>query len=309
MAATFPSTWRRSTGRPVISTTTTGVPVAASASICSTARPGRSRVLTELFSPIWFWRCPVTIATSEASASSTARASSACVVALIGGLLEEGLHPVEHRREHAARDPHAGRVVDDGGVAHAGADAVEKGDGLRGVVVEDPRAEHVSLARGQLADDGDPGRGRGVQRSVPSLLSSTIVPQAPRGRRRGGRRGRGSRGRRRRRRRGSRTGRARTSPRARGRTAWSRAASSTFPSATEPGRWVKAGSDTAISMSRPALGARAPASAGSAAKCWVSSDLTALASLTTKPSKPHSSRSTSVSSQRFPDAGTPLRSM
>ena len=86
------------------------------------------------------------------------------VVVLVGGLLEEGLHPVEHRREHAARDSHAGRVVDDGGVAHAGADAVEKDDGLRGVVVEDPGAEHVSPARGQLADDGDPGRGRGVQR-------------------------------------------------------------------------------------------------------------------------------------------------
>ena len=64
-----------------------------------------------------------------------------------------------------------------------------------------------------------------------------------------------------------------------------------------------------ISMSRPADTARAPASVRSRAKCWVSMDRTALASETTNPSKPNASRSTSVSSQRLPDAGTPFRSM
>ena len=62
-------------------------------------------------------------------------------------------------------------------------------------------------------------------------------------------------------------------------------------------------------MSTPALIARAAASVRSAAKPWVTRFRTALASLTTKPSNPHVSRSTSVNSQRLPDAGTPLRSM
>ena len=59
-------------------------------------------------------------------------------------------------------------------------------------------------------------------------------------------------------------------------------------------------------MSTPALTARAAASLRSAAKPWVTRFRTALASLTTKPSNPHVSRSTSVNSQRLPDAGTPF---
>ena len=45
------------------------------------------------------------------------------------------------------------------------------------------------------------------------------------------------------------------------------------------------------------------------AKPWVTRFRTALASLTTKPSKPQVSRSTSVNSHSFPVAGMPFRSM
>jgi len=85
--------------------------------------------------------------------------------------------------------------------------------------------------------------------------------------------------------------------------------SETMPAATACGRRENAGSNMHISMSRPAFTARAPASARSRAKCWVTIERTALASETTKPSKPNAPRSTSVSSQRLPDAGTPFRSM
>ena len=60
---------------------------------------------------------------------------------------------------------------------------------------------------------------------------------------------------------------------------------------------------------RPAFTARAPASARSAAKPWVTRLRTAFASLTRKPWKPQPSRSTSSSSQWLPVAGIPLRSM
>ena len=64
-----------------------------------------------------------------------------------------------------------------------------------------------------------------------------------------------------------------------------------------------------ISRSSPALMPRAAASVRSRAKCWVTSECTALASETTKPLKPNAPRSTSVSSHLLPEAGTPLRSM
>ncbi len=92
-------------------------------------------------------------------------------------------------------------------------------------------------------------------------------------------------------------------------TAASSSASLTRPAATASGSRPKAGSNMHISMSRPACRARAPASVRSAAKCWTASERTALASLTTQPVNPNCSRSTSVSSQRLPLAGTPLRSM
>ena len=74
-------------------------------------------------------------------------------------------------------------------------------------------------------------------------------------------------------------------------------------------RWAYAASATTISRSTPTESARAPASVRSAAKWWVSRFRTALASLTTKPSKPQVSRRTSVKSQWLPDAGIPFRSM
>ena len=65
----------------------------------------------------------------------------------------------------------------------------------------------------------------------------------------------------------------------------------------------------AISKSTPTLTPRAAASGRSTAKPCVTRLRTAFASLTTKPSNPHCPRSTSVNSQRLPDAGIPLRSM
>ena len=93
------------------------------------------------------------------------------------------------------------------------------------------------------------------------------------------------------------------------RTLASSVAGSTVPRARPAGRWAYAGSVIAISMSRPASIARAAASGRSAAKPWVSRLRAALASLTTNPSKPQRSRSTSVKSQRLPVAGMPLSVM
>jgi len=93
------------------------------------------------------------------------------------------------------------------------------------------------------------------------------------------------------------------------RTASSSASSVTSPCSTACGSRLNAGSIMHISMSIPAARERAPASARSLAKCCVSSERTALASDTTKPSKPRAPRSTSVSSQRFAEAGTPFRSI
>ena len=78
IAGTFSCAQRRSSGRPDITTSTTGVPVATRRCSCSSCRPGSSRVLTDAASPIWFWRWPATtITTSDSAASSTAAAIAA----------------------------------------------------------------------------------------------------------------------------------------------------------------------------------------------------------------------------------------
>ena len=93
------------------------------------------------------------------------------------------------------------------------------------------------------------------------------------------------------------------------RTQSSIASSLTAPLSTASGRCPYAGSVMAISRSTPAVTPRAPASARSAAKRCVRRLRTALASLTTNPSKPHCSRSTSENSHRLPEAGMPFRLM
>ena len=64
-----------------------------------------------------------------------------------------------------------------------------------------------------------------------------------------------------------------------------------------------------MSMSTPAMSPRRPASAREPATPWLINSATDVQSLTTKPVKPHSRRSTVSVSHAFPDAGTPAMSL
>ena len=93
-----------------------------------------------------------------------------------------------------------------------------------------------------------------------------------------------------------------------GRTAASMSANFRVPSSTRPARCCE-NVPLAMSMFIPARNARKAASRPSRAKPSITRFPTAIASLTTKPWKPHSPRSTSCNRKRFPLAGTSLRSM
>ena len=156
-------------------------------------------------------------------------------------------------------------------VAGPVADAVEHGDRLVEVEVEDPRPERVALGVGQRADHRDRARGCRHRAAAGRPRCAAAPPTARRrcGPPRGGPGRRAPRGRGPRRRTGRRTGPSGTSRSSTRRTLASSASSFAAPDSTASGRCAYAGSAIAISMSTPALTARAPASVRSAAKPWV----------------------------------------
>ena len=212
----------------------------------------------------------------------------------------------------ALHDRHAAGVLDPHAVADLAPDAVEHGDRLVEVEVEDPGPEGVALGVGQRPDDRDRAQARRRRAAAgrPRCAAAPRTARRPPGPRPGGPGRPAPPGRDPRRRTGasnrpirilaSRTRRTLASSASLARRARTRAPRA---GARRPGR------RSPSPGRRPASTARAPASVRSAAKPWVTRFRTALASLTTKPSKPQVSRSTSVNSHRLPVAGMPLRSM
>ena len=149
---------RRSSGRPFITSSTTGVPVATTAWSSSSCRPGSSSEDRDAASPIMFCHSPTTTtATSASRARSTAAASSAVVVEVLrvhraccrpnmsnidgeralGRAARRGRSRPARRRRRVARMPSSTVTV-----------SVE-------VVVEDPRPDGVAPGVGQRADHRD----------------------------------------------------------------------------------------------------------------------------------------------------------
>ena len=155
-----------------MTSSTTGVPVATTACSSSSWRPGSSSDDREAASPIMFCHSPATTtATSAPRARSTARWNSASSSNPSGssGVFPPNMSNIDGNTRCTTR--HAAGVIDPHAVAGPGADAVQHGDRLVEVEVEDPRPEGVALGVGQRPDDRDRAQAAGVERQQVALVA------------------------------------------------------------------------------------------------------------------------------------------
>ena len=287
------------------------MPVSTTAWSSSSWRPGSSSDDRDAASPIICCHSPrTTTATSLSRAASTARCSSASSSkpSGSGGVLPGNMSNIEGNVRWAGRMPGAYRTS-------VASPSRRRSPSSTGTVSSRSKSKHhgPSVSRFESANGPttatDPSAVASRGSRSPSLRSSTADRSAAT---RASSRWAGS----------ASTVRARSSStygfsnspsrtlaaRTR-RTQASIAASVTAPFSTASVKCPYAGSVSAISRSTPAATPRAPASARSAAKRWVTRFRTALASLTTNPSNPHWPRSTSLNSHWLAEAGMPFRLM
>ncbi len=155
-------------GRPDITTSTTGVPVATICWSWSSCRPGRSRVADEAVSPTWFCRCPTTTtATSQAAARATARPISASSSWASGVPRAAGSMPSNGDRKTRSGMPAPGACSTRTSAPSRARRPGQDRNGVLGAVVEDPRPESVALAVGKFADHRHGTHHAGIQRQGP----------------------------------------------------------------------------------------------------------------------------------------------
>ena len=99
IAATFSSAHRRSSGRPDMTTTTTGVPVAAIRCSCSSCRPGRSRVALDASPPSGSGAVRRRRSRRRRRGELDGAVDLCVVVVVVRGGADGGVHPVELRWE------------------------------------------------------------------------------------------------------------------------------------------------------------------------------------------------------------------
>ena len=273
IAGTCSAAQRRSSGRPFITSSTVGVPVATTACSSSSWRPGSSRDDREAASPIMFCHSPSTTTATSASVGDLHRAGEL-------GVRVEPLRVLRRRCRRTCRTS-TGTCAAPTGMPRAASRARRRRRGARmpsTTVTVSSRSKSKTqgpmVSRGESASgaedrDGADAAGSSGRRS-PSFRSSTA--DAPGGVPRDlAVRGIGEHARRpllvdvrvveqpeaQLHRRGPGAPPRRAPP------------ASTSPAASASGRWSNAGSVIAISMSRPARSARAAAAGRSGAKPWV----------------------------------------
>ena len=282
-----------------------GVPVATTACSSSSCRPGSSSDDRDAASPIMFCHSPTTTTATSASRGELDRAGE------LGVVVEAlGVRPARCRRTcRTSTGTCAARPADPRRVRRRatpspsrGADALEHGDGLVEVEVEDPRPEGVAAGVGERAEHRDRVE-RGRRRAAAGRPRCAAAPPSARRRSappRGGPGRPAPRGRGPRRRTGRRAGRAAPWPRAPGAPRRRAPRRSTGPAASGLGQ-VREGRVGDRHLHVDAGGQRAGRRRRRGRRRTRGSRRlrTAFASLTTN-RRTQVSRSTSVNSQRLP---------
>ena len=172
MAGTFSAAHLRSSGRPFITSSTTGVPVSTTARRRSSWRPGSSSEDRDAASPIMFCHSPsTTTATSAARAASTARCSSAASSKSAGssGAFPPNMSNIDGNTRCAGRTP--GTYCTSTRVPDPAPDPFQHGDRLGEVEVEAPRPEVSRRESASGPMHRDRRRRRVVQRQQPALVA------------------------------------------------------------------------------------------------------------------------------------------